>query len=80
MLDLPISGERYQLNGIKSVVLVFGEAAKIRERRHALRVWKLGESSLEEVDKQHHLGILRRISNSIISHTNERATAARSAT
>ena len=43
---------RYQLNGIKSVVLVFGEAAKTRERRCALRVWKLGESSLNEVDEQ----------------------------
>ena len=70
---------RYQLNGIKSVVLVFGEASRTRERERSRHTWKLRESSLKEVDEQHHLGIPRSIANSTVSRMNERATAARSA-
>ena len=64
MLNLVDQRWRYQLNGIKSVVLVFGEAAKTREREHALRNWKFDT--------------LRSASNSTMSHTNERTTTARS--
>ena len=69
---------RYQLKGIKSVVMVFGKALRTRERERARCTWKLGESFLREVDEQHHLGMLRSVANSTVSHLNERATAARS--
>ena len=67
------------MHGIKSVVMVFGKALRTRVRECTRHTWKLGESSLREVDKQHHLGMLRSGANSTVSCMNERATAARSA-
>ena len=69
----------YELNTTKSVVMVFGEAAVTRRRERAHRNWLLREASLREVDESHHLGILRCVSSSTVSRTNERATAYRSA-
>ena len=69
----------YELNTTTSVVMVFGEAAVTRRRERAHRNWLLGEASLREVDETHHLGILRCVSSSTVSRTNERATACRSA-
>ena len=67
---------RYQLNSVKSVAMVIGESsARGRENR----IWNLGESTISEVDEQHHLGILRSVHNSTTNRTNERATAGRSA-
>ena len=82
MLDIVFDYARrgqYQLNGLKSLVMVVGESAAVRQRERMTRVWKLGESVISEVDEQHHLGILRLIYNSTVHRTNERATAARSA-
>ena len=62
---------RYQLNGMKSVVMVFGEAARTREHERTLRLWRLGESVLKEVNEQHHLGILRSVANTTLARTNE---------
>ena len=69
----------YELNTTKSVVMVFGEAAVTRRRERAHRNWLLREASLREVDESHHLGVLRCVSSSTVSRTNERATAYRSA-
>ena len=40
---------------------------------------KLGDSVVQEVDEQHHLGILRSVLNSTVKNTNERCSACRSA-
>ena len=69
----------YELNESKSVIMVFGEAAVTRRRERANRKWWLGDAALKEVDELHHLGILRCVSPSTVSRTNERATACRSA-
>ena len=58
---------------------LFGEATATRKRERAVRKWMLGDSPLQEVDEQHHLGILRIVANSSFGRTNERATAGRSA-
>ena len=69
---------RYHLNGVKSVVMVFGESTCSRRKARADRRWRLGDSVLKEVDEQHHLGILRSVFNSSVARTNERATSGRS--
>ena len=61
------------------MAVVIGESAASRKRESENRVWKLHESSVSEVDEQHHIGILRSMYNSTINRTNERATAGRSA-
>ena len=70
---------RYQLNSTKSVVMVLGESTATRSRQRSLRMWRLGDSILGEVNDQHHLGILRSVSVSTFPRTNERASAGRSA-
>ena len=69
---------RYQLNSVKSVAMVIGETAATRRKERTIRKRNLGSSTLQEVDEQHHLGILRSVLNSTTSRTNERATAGRS--
>ena len=36
-----------------------------------LRLWRLEESVLKEVNEQHHLGILRSVANTTLARTNE---------
>ena len=70
---------RYSFNASKSVVLVLAESVKSRDLNRLNRVWKLGDSVVQEVDEQHHLGILRSVLNSTVQNTNERCSACRSA-
>ena len=70
---------RYQLNGVKSVAMVFGESSSSRRAARSTREWRLGDTALQEVDEQHHLGILRSVHSSTIHRTSERATSGRSA-
>ena len=62
---------QYQLNSLKSLVMVIGESAAVRQRECMTRVWKLGESVISEVDEQDHLGMLGSVYNSTIHRTNE---------
>ncbi len=59
--------------------MVLGETARTRETARRTRRWTIGDAVLNEVNEQHHLGILRTVFNSTIHRTNERATAGRSA-
>ena len=82
MLDIVFEYARkwqYQLNSIKSLVMVMIESAATRVREQLRHKWKLGNSFVHEADEQHHLGILRSVFNSTVHRTNERATLARSA-
>ena len=76
---LKLSRWRYSFNVSKSVILVLGETSKSREHYRQQRVWKLRDDSVQEVDKQKDLGILRSIFNSSVHNTNERCSAGRSA-
>ena len=58
---------RYWLNSSKSVIMIFGEAARTRVREKGQRVWHFGEAVASEVDEQHHLGILRSVGHSTIA-------------
>ena len=79
MVDRYARKWRYSLNSSKSVIMVFGEATRTRERERCQREFRLGEEEVLEVDEQHHLGILRSVSSSTIARTNGRAAACRSA-
>ena len=48
---------RYQLNSIKSLVMVMIESAATRVREQLRHKRKLGNSFVHEADEQHHLGI-----------------------
>ena len=70
---------QYSLNPDKSVVMVIGEAARRRAQARVSRRWLLGGRTLQEVDEQFHLGILRIVHPSTIHCTLERCTSGRSA-
>ena len=69
----------YQLNALKSAVLVFGESASSRSRYRPQRQWHIGSAVIQERDSYHHLGVLRSVSTSSISRTSERCSSCRSA-
>ena len=68
----------YQLNALKSAVLVFGESASFRSRYRPQRQWHIGSAVIQERDSYHHLGVLRSVSTSSISRTSERCSSCRS--
>ena len=70
---------RYQLNSSKSMILVCGELPRSRALARSSRQLSLAGQKLQEVDEHHHLGILRSVRYSTLSHTSERCAAARSA-
>ena len=70
---------QYSLNANKSVVMVVGETSKTRTRARASRKWMLGGQTIQKVDEQHHLGILRTVYSTSIHRTAERCTPGRSA-
>ena len=70
---------RYNLNASKSFIMVFGEFPRSRTRARSLREWHLGSKKVQEADEVHHLGILRSVSFSAMSHMTEQSTAGRSA-
>ena len=67
---------RYSLNGSKSL-MVFGESTCSRTQARSSQKWYLGSEVVEEADEVQE--ILRSVSFSIISCTNERSSALRSA-
>ena len=69
----------YQLNALKSAVLVFGESASSRTRKRAQRSWHIGSETIQERDSYHHLGVLRSVSPSSNTRTSERCSSCRSA-
>ena len=69
----------YQLNALKSAVLVFGESASSRTRNRAQRTWHIGSETIQERDSYHHLGVLRSVSPSSNTRTSERCSSCRSA-
>ena len=56
------------MNTLKSLVMVIGETAAVRQREHMNRVWKLGESVFSDVDEQY-LAILGSVYNSTVHRT-----------
>ena len=63
----------YQLNSSKSLAMDIGESSASRKRGRENQIWNLGESTVSEVDEQHHLGILRSVHISTTNRTNKRA-------
>ena len=70
---------QYSLSADKSVVMMVGETSKTRTRARASRKWMLGGQTIQKVDEQHHLGILRTVYSTSIHRTAERCTPGRSA-
>ena len=63
----------------KSVVMVVGETARMRDQARESRRWLLEGRPVQEVDEQFHLGILRTVHQSSIQRILERCTSGRSA-
>ena len=70
---------RYQLNCSKSVILVLGESPSSRAPAKSNRQWLLAGQQLQEVDKHHHLVILRSVHHTTMARTSKRCAAGRSA-
>ena len=70
---------QYSLNADNSVVMMVGETSKTRVRARTSRKWLLGDHNIQEVDEQHHLGILRTVYSTSVHRTTERCTSGRSA-
>ena len=70
---------RYELNALKSAVLVIGESKNSRVLLRQSRRWYVSGETIPEKDSHHHLGILRSVSTSTLLLTSERCSAGRSA-
>ena len=60
---------RYDINALKSSIMVLGESSKSRHCNRSSRYWTINGCIIPEIDEQHHLGIFHTVHPSTVSRT-----------